>query len=407
MRILFVTLAQSVHAARWIDQLAGTGWDLHVFPVFHDVPPYPELKGVTLHDFFYGAPDLAAQVRHTGIRVTAPVIGQPLLRVARGAAHRLWPGNSVDRLVSVVKRIKPDIVHTMEFSSGGGLTLEAKKRLGDAFPPWIIGNWGDEVQFFSKLSAYGETIKAVVRTADYFTSECARDLPLVRELGFQGEVLPVTPAGGGFDLDQTRPLRQPGLTSARKWILIKGYQDIRGRALFALRALELCADQLAGYRVGVYAINSEEVRTMVELLQHKGLPIEIIPRLPTNNDILKLFGQARVYLGLSMSDGISTSLLQALVMGTFPIQSGTACANEWITHGESGMIVPPQDPQMVAEALQQALTDDALVDAAVAINDETTRTRLDKAIVSQNTIALYEQVMQQVQPTAMPGGQVQ
>ena len=31
-------------------------------------------------------------------------------------------------------------------------------------------------------------------------------------------------------------------------------------------------------------------------------------------------------------------------MGSFPIQSDTACADEWIEDGVSGLIVPPEDP---------------------------------------------------------------
>lgn len=400
MRILFVTLGQSIHAARWIDQLAGTGWDLHVFPVFHDVPPYAELRGVTYHDLFYGAPDLAANVRHTGVRITFPLVGRFLLRAARWSAHRFWPGSREQRLVRVIQRIKPDIIHTMEISSGGGLTLAARNRLGEAFPHWIIGNWGDEVQFFSRLAAHRDTLRAVFRTADYFTSECARDLPLVQAQGFKGDLLPVTPAGGGFDVAQKQALRQSGATSTRRWILVKGYQDVRGRALFALQAVRMCADLLAGYRVGVYAVNSEEVRTLVELMAADGLPIEIIPRLPTNDDVLRYFGQARVYIGLSMSDGISTSLLQALVMGTFPIQSETACANEWVTHGVSGMIVPPQLPHVVAEALAEALTNDVLVDQAAEINLQTAHARLDQQVINPQVIALYESVL--ARPTVRP-----
>ncbi len=394
MRILFVGLSQSIHTARWIDQITDQGWDLHLYPVHGDSPPYSELKGVTLHDFFYGKPDLAADVRHAGYRITPPILANPLLRLTRGAAHRLWPTNQVDRLVRLIRQIKPDIIHTMEISSGGGLTLAAKQLLGHEFPPWIIGNWGDEVQFFARLSQYATMLRQVIAQADYFTSECARDLPLARELGFKGGFLPVTPAGGSFDVAFMQTLRQPGATSNRRLILLKGYQDIRGRALFGLSAIEMCADLLNDYRVGVYGINSDEVRTTIELMAGNGIPIEAIPRQPTNADILRLFGQARIYIGVSMSDGISTSLLQAMLMGTFPIQTYTACADEWITHGESGMTVPPQDPHAIAAALRYALTDDALVDHAAQINLQTGASRLDKSVINPKVAAMYRQILQ-------------
>ena len=78
-----------------------------------------------------------------------------------------------------------------------------------------------------------------------------------------------------------------------------------------------------------------------------------------------------------MSDGISTSFLEAMVMGSFPVQSWTSCAGEWIVDGKSGILVPPDDPAPVAAALRRALTDDRLVDAAAERNRAEAGRRLD------------------------------
>ena len=32
MKILFVAMSDTIHTARWIGQLAGLGWDVHLFP---------------------------------------------------------------------------------------------------------------------------------------------------------------------------------------------------------------------------------------------------------------------------------------------------------------------------------------------------------------------------------------
>ena len=55
-------------------------------------------------------------------------------------------------------------------------------------------------------------------------------------------------------------------------------------------------------------------------------------------------------------------------MGSFPIQSCTACADEWLEHGVGGLLVPPEDPDVIAAALRQALTDDGLVDGGAEQN---------------------------------------
>src|SRR5208282_406757 len=114
-----------------------------------------------------------------------------------------------------------------------------------------------------------------------------------------------------------------------------------------LRALRLAADELEGYRIGVYLAGEESVRISAELLEHEsGIPVELIPSC-SHEEMLRWHGRARVSIGLSISDAISTSFLEAIMMGSFPIQSNTSCANEWIKCGESGSLVPPEDPQVI------------------------------------------------------------
>jgi glycosyltransferase involved in cell wall biosynthesis len=80
-------------------------------------------------------------------------------------------------------------------------------------------------------------------------------------------------------------------------------------------------------------------------------------------------------------------------MGAFPIQSCTACANEWIEDGKSGFIVPPEDPPAVAEAIRRALTDDALVNRAAEINAKTVRERLDDSIIQPQVVKMYQDIL--------------
>ena len=108
--------------------------------------------------------------------------------------------------------------------------------------------------------------------------------------------------------------------------------------------------------------------------------------------MLHLFGRARVYIGSSISDAISTSLLEAIVMGAFPIQSCTACAEEWIVDGEMGFIVPPEDPEPIAEAIRRAVSDDKLVDRAAELNAQLAKKRIDRAVIRPQVIAMYEKV---------------
>ncbi len=142
----------------------------------------------------------------------------------------------------------------------------------------------------------------------------------------------------------------------------------------------------------MYGVLSDDVRIAAELLQQElGIPVDVVPHCG-HDEILSLFGRARIYLGLSISDAISTSLLEAMAMGAFPIQSNTACADEWITDGMSGLIVPPEDPQTVADAIRTALGSDALVDEAARINQRVAMERLDRRTIRDQVIRMYRDI---------------
>ena len=397
MKILFVAMSESIHTARWINQIADQRWDIHLFPS-HGSDIHPELRNITIHDRLVRSVNLGKNVKQ-GKSLPWPFPGSANL--ANRVLSRLrrvelapWTIGRNQRLQRLIDKLKPDIIHSLEMQHAGYLTLAARERRGGRFPTWIVTNWGSDIFLFGRLSEHVEKIKAVLSACDYYDCECHRDVELARAFGFKGEVLPVLPNTGGFDIERMHQFRQPGPTSARRLIVLKGYQNWAGRALVGLRAIELSAAVLKGYCVAVYAAN-EDVRIAAELISHAtGIPIEIVP-LSSHEDMLRLHGRARVSIGLSIGDAASTSMLEAMVMGSFPIQSCTACADEWIEDGKTGLIVSPEDPEPIAAAISRAVSDDALVDRAAELNAHTARERLDYRLIQPQVIAMYEKVAAQ------------
>lgn len=389
MRILFVAMANSIHVARWINQLVDQGWDIHLFAI-DDFGIHPDLRNVTVHNYLYRkSANATGSVRVTGSWPFRRGVGR-----AQRIALRVAPAWREQVLAATIRRLKPDIIHSLEIQHASYLTLAARDRLGGKFPTWIITNWGSDIYLFGRLAEHVDKIKAVLAACDYYSCECQRDVQLAKNLGFRGEVLPVVPNTGGFHLARISQFRQPGPTSSRRLILLKGYQHWAGRALVGLRAIELCANELRGYRVAIY-MASPEVNIAAELVsQSTDIPIEVIPPC-THDDMLRWYGSARIYIGLSISDAISTSLLEAMVMGAFPIQSCTACVDEWVVDGKTGSVVPPEDPETVAAAIRRAVADDALVDYAARQNAKVAAERLDYSVIQAQVSAMYERVAAQ------------
>jgi len=390
MRILFVAMANSVHSARWIGQLRFKGWDVHLFPV-EDFPPHPDLFGITVHSLFKVCfSKIRSTIFFKGIWWPFKRGGLLLGRLLERAMPTFW--GRAPRLTRVIRKIQPDIIHSLEMQKAGYLTFEAKRLLKGRFPPWIVTNWGSDIYLFGRLSPHVQKIKAVLSEGNYYSCECLRDVKLAREYGFKGEVLPMVPNSGGYDLKRAKALRQPGPSSVRRVVLLKGYQGWAGRALVGLRAIERCVDVLSGYRIAIY-LAGEEVRIAGELLSKKsGLEIQFIPQT-SHEEMLRWHGRSRLSIGLSISDAISTSVLEAMVMGSFPIQSYTSCANEWITHKKTGWLVSPEDPEEVAQAIRQIIKEDSLVDQAADLNDRTVKERLEGKMIQKQAVSMYEGIV--------------
>jgi glycosyltransferase involved in cell wall biosynthesis len=381
-------MSDSIHTARWINQLNGQGWDIHLFPSIDSGGFHLNLGNVTLYHSFYAKErNRSKTVKLRGI----PVINKELAFVGREALKKIWPNYRILQLKRLIKKLQPDIIHSMEFQAAGYLVSDVKKQYVGWFPPWITTNWGSDIYLFGRLAEHVDRIKDVLAACDYYSCECQRDVQLAKQMGLKGEVLPVLPNSGGFDLTRVVQFRQPGPTSQRRLILLKGYTGWAGRALVGLRAIALCAKELKGYSIAVYLARTD-VKMAAELVSRSaGITVEVIPYC-SHEDMLRLFGRARLSIGLSISDAISTNLLEAMVMGAFPIQSCTSCADEWIVDGESGFIVPPEDPEPIAAAIRRAISDDALVDRASEVNARVARERLDQEIIKPQVIAIYRRV---------------
>ncbi|MDI6877682.1 MAG: glycosyltransferase [Methanomicrobiales archaeon] len=396
MKILLVAMSDSIHVARWIDIISNLDYQVYLFPCQDFGATHPNIKGITIfHTFFSDQRNSRGVNNYYGRRI--PGKSSPsrfIAGIARGIQSIFHPTLREIQLKNVIDEVKPDIIHSMELQHAGYLTLNVKKKFFSTFPPWLVTNWGSDIFYFGRFPNHENKIREVLDHCDYYSCECNRDIKLARLYGYKGFSFPPFPNSGGFDLAKISLLRQPGLTSSRRVIMIKGYQHWAGRALVALKALEMCSDLLLGYKIIVYSSNNNKdiKRVLNRLKNESGVSFQILPNGIPHEEILKYHGMARISIGLSVSDGISTSFLEAIAMGSFPIQSNTACVNEWVKNGENGYIVPPEDPTCVTEAIRSALQDDQLVDKAAQINADLVKRKLDKNLITECIKAMYEKI---------------
>jgi glycosyltransferase involved in cell wall biosynthesis len=89
----------------------------------------------------------------------------------------------------------------------------------------------------------------------------------------------------------------------------------------------------------------------------------------TDKELIDSLHKSHIYISLSISDGASISLMEALSCGLFPILSDIPANREWIK-GDNGILVPLNNPKILAEMIIKVVNDSQLRSRAGTINRE-------------------------------------
>jgi len=335
---LVICMLDSIHSARWLKQFNDQKIDFLLFPSSPNRRIHPQLKALLERN----------TIANYKIVPFGEWFGLPLWildkftnNFFRGALLR-W----------TIERHKPDILHALELQNAGYVSLRAPSKHKPEGPRFIATNWGSEIFWFQRFPEHRAKLQALLKLADAYSAECHRDVALARELGFTGEALPVIPNAGGFSkTDLSMPLLPP---DKRKTMALKGYQGWMGRAKVPLEAVIEMAEELSDYKLVVYSANRSVIKLASKVAKETGLDITAHAKGSlSHQQVLELFAKSKIYVGLSESDGISTSMLEAMAMGAIPVQTSTACCDEWFK--DSGVAVREISVQAEKTAIQQGL----------------------------------------------------
>ncbi len=386
MRILIVALSGSIHTSRWIEQIEDQNWEIFIFPSYDNLWINNNLENVTYCIPFFSLYKISVKF---GLVKYYSILYKIITKFLFKINNRYY----TRRLFKHINKIKPDIIHSMETQGAGYLVYNVKSIYykNQKFPKWWHANWGSDIYLFGRLKEHEAKIKEVLSTCDYYSCECKRDVHLALDNGFNNTILPVYPNSGGLKINVIEKSTINTPPSARKYIMLKGYQGWAGRALVGIRAIARCSDILNGFTLVIYTNTSaDDIKIASELLMNDfKIPVILLPDGSDHDLILKYHSQARISIGLSIGDAISTSLLEAMSVGSFPIQSNTSCADEWIQEGITGITVPPEDPEIIEHAIRKALLNDQLVDNASFLNMEKIRDLANFDKLKQETISTY------------------
>ena len=376
MKILLLSI-HSIHATRWIENLKESGHELYWF----DITGKGKIQ--TLEE--------VTQITNWKKRKLPYIKGEYWLsKKFPKFYHFIRPYLEVtenEALEECIKNIQPDLVQSFEMQTCSYPIVKTMLKFQKI--KWLYNCWGNDIFYYQNLPSHKINLNQVLSRVDYMTADCKRDGILALQNGFKGKFLGAIPTGGGYDLSYFENYKKP--FEERKIIIVKGYHHLFGRALNVIKALEEIKDDLQQFSVVVFGAH----KVVEDYVNHKKLPFQVYDRHGLKQDeVLNLMGQSAIYVGNNISDGMPNTLLEAMIMGAFPIQSNPGGAtSEIITEGENGFLIEnPNDDNAISNLILKVLQQPELLQKAFEINQKTAKERLDYAVNQQKIVALYHQI---------------
>lgn len=337
MKICYLAHGQSIHTQRWVRYFSAQGHEVHLI----SFQPFADDKTV-----FH-------------------------------VLKRKFPVEDLDYFLQIstvrrlVREIQPDILHAHYLTSFGFLGACS------GWHPFVVTALGSDILITPFRSFLHKMLtRFVLKKADLAIADAQISTSKMIELGAGKEKVITLPCGIDPRLFYPRPKidDQPVLISVRHHKPLFNLGTIM-KAVVILRnqkrdvKLLLAGDGPLRPKLEALA-KRLEVRNFVEFLGE-------IP----HEKLGELYRQASIYLAIPCSDATSISLLEAMACGIFPIVSDIPANREWVTDGLNGILIPFDNPTVLAEKIVQALDDRNLRKRAAKINQEIIK---EKALWGKN-----------------------
>jgi glycosyltransferase involved in cell wall biosynthesis len=369
MHILLVADGRSPITRRWVNGLIALEHQVTLVTTFPCEPVPGVDADVCLPVAFASAARTVSSGTTQPLRISQVrrlvTAFRPLFQAAR---YRLGPLTLLrygPRFRWLVERIRPDVVHALRIPYEGMLASYTPPGI-----PLAVSIWGNDLTLHARATPeMARRTRAVLARANALHTDAERDVRLARAWGFAANhPALVVPGSGGLVLSEMDAIRnrierqEPPLV-----INPRGFRtgSVRQDTFFAAVPLVLeqrpetafaCA-AMAGQREALAAVDQFGLHGKVDLL----------PLLP-QHDLWSLLARASATISVSQHDGTPNSLLEAMALGTFPIAGDIQSIREWITPGVNGLLVEPDSPRRLADAILQALADADLRRRAAQIN---------------------------------------
>jgi len=321
MKVMMLASGKSYHATRWANALVERGIGI----IF-----------VSVH----------ALVRPLDDRV---------IHVDLGGNGRIAYLTSLNRLRHLIKQHAPDLVHS---HSAGGYALMGAMC---GFKPWIVSVYGADVYEVPGKSVFhhvavGELLKRADRLLS--TSHAMADRVAV-EYPF---LPPATVTPFGVDTDRFRMSEKNKLRSVMRIALVKKLEVKYGVDILIETFQNVANDQRLPIELHIVGEGSKREELEAQAIQtscadriffHGALPNSDVPAFLNSCDLFVVPSRFE-------SESFGVAAVEAMACGLPVIASDVGGLPEVVQHGLTGLIVPKEDVEALADAIMLLATDSDL-----------------------------------------------
>jgi glycosyltransferase involved in cell wall biosynthesis len=331
-RLFWLADANSVHTQRWIAALAQRGHDILLFSL---TEPKPSVLTST-----------------PNVRVETARFSNQLAYSAEGGLRKLLYAKSIPTVRSLLRSYRPDLSHAHYASSYGVVAMLA------GLPRRILSVWGADV-FNTPYRSFAHrfVISRAMRTAHLVLSTSVTMREHCRSIcDREIEVVPF-----GIDLARFVSRREAGSDPRQLTIgTVKSLEDKYGIDVL-LGAFQILLRTLPDARLRLLIVGGGSRRAMLqELAQQLGIAAQVeftgpveYARVPEMHDALDI----AVFPSIEDSESFGVAVVEAQACARPVIVSRVGGLPEVVREDETGLVVPPGNPEALAEALRKLIGD--------------------------------------------------
>ena len=388
-KILIVGKADSIHLAKWLERFKNKGLDFWVFPIDPRNGVHPELR-ILLTGSYKSTFRLLNQSEKSILWEMRNFSGYLPHHLRKIISY----GRTFLRSLTLRKTLNQafdfEYIHIHEMQSAGYAYVLASNPNVTA-KNVIVSNWGSDINFFQSFRFHRFMVRKLLERTDYYIAECHRDFELALKLGYTGKFIQPLPTSFTFKKVYSNEALKISIEQ-RNQISVKCYGGQIGLGKSSIDVIRNFLSENDECAVLLFSVTRDLHKDAQKLIRDFPQRVRVwnITEQHPHADLMREFLQTRIFVGFSQSDGLSTSLLEAINCGAFGIQSGTSCAIEL---EDSGLImeIVSTDANDLLHMLRKVWNTTNELTSAVVSNMQTLEKFFNQELIFSRVERLYDE----------------